>query len=379
MDYRTSHCAACGTIAPKLKKCPCGTAQYCGSECQKKDWPTHKDKCTEYLTTKTKKAKATHGRESMEFIIALFLLGKQFFENQQWMKAENVLLKCRDKCHLLELDKSSNYNHKKIVIAVIHYLGLNYRHQHAHQLARTTCEEALVLARQLPGIDNVCNGIKISDAIISDIELIDAMLIGNGADVTLFQKRIQECTVSDGIDAGILYHDLCACHGNRGEFDLAMDAAFKTLTIQRQLGDQKGIGSILKYIAMILHDTGKPDEALPYMEEALPILRATFGNKSHIVADAIVQNGQINESLGKYDGVTKMYRKALRNTRRVVGDDHPNVRYIMKTLCDSHITQGQFSEVLALMEKEESLMRSVMLEKFDTTRAVFRKHCSENE
>jgi tetratricopeptide (TPR) repeat protein len=375
MDYRTSHCATCGTVAPKLKKCPCGTAHYCGSECQKKDWPTHKEECTEYLTTNTKTAKATHGRESTQFIIALFLLGKQFLENQQWMKAENVFLKCRDNCHLLELDKSSNYNHKKIVIVVIHYLGINYRCKYAYKLARTTCEEALVLARQLPGTD----GIEIRDEIISEIELIDAMLIGNGAEVTCYQEKIQQCTVGDDIYATNLYIDLCCCHVDRSELSLAMDAASKALTIARQLDNQKGIGATLNKIAMIRHKMGKPDEALSYMEEALPILRATFGNKSQIVAGAIVEYGKINESLGKYDGVTKMYKKALLNLRRVAGDNHPNVQYIVKTLWDSHVTQGQLPEALVLMEKEESLMRIVLLEKFDPIRAVLRKHCSENE
>jgi hypothetical protein len=35
-------CGNCETIGSKLKKCPCGKAYYCGTECQQAQWRAYK-------------------------------------------------------------------------------------------------------------------------------------------------------------------------------------------------------------------------------------------------------------------------------------------------------------------------------------------------
>ena len=41
-------CASCGTFAHKMPTCAgCGSVSYCSRECQKANWPQHKDKCNE--------------------------------------------------------------------------------------------------------------------------------------------------------------------------------------------------------------------------------------------------------------------------------------------------------------------------------------------
>jgi hypothetical protein len=34
-------CGNCATVGSKLKKCPCGMAYYCSTECQKAQWKVH--------------------------------------------------------------------------------------------------------------------------------------------------------------------------------------------------------------------------------------------------------------------------------------------------------------------------------------------------
>jgi hypothetical protein len=40
--YQRAHCSSCGTRVEKPKKCPCLTARYCNTDCQREHWQTHK-------------------------------------------------------------------------------------------------------------------------------------------------------------------------------------------------------------------------------------------------------------------------------------------------------------------------------------------------
>ncbi len=45
-DATPTHCSSCSKISPSLKKCRCHLVQYCSVECQRNDWPRHRDECT---------------------------------------------------------------------------------------------------------------------------------------------------------------------------------------------------------------------------------------------------------------------------------------------------------------------------------------------
>jgi hypothetical protein len=53
--YQRTHCSSCSARQAKLKRCPCGTARYCNSDCQRKHWPTHKPSHKAALLRKKKK------------------------------------------------------------------------------------------------------------------------------------------------------------------------------------------------------------------------------------------------------------------------------------------------------------------------------------
>lgn len=43
-------CSVCGSLCDKIAKCSaCEVVTYCGTECQKKDWKTHKKQCATIL------------------------------------------------------------------------------------------------------------------------------------------------------------------------------------------------------------------------------------------------------------------------------------------------------------------------------------------
>jgi hypothetical protein len=49
-------CGNCATVGPKLKKCPCGKAYYCSTECQKDQWKMHMSEHKSALARKNAKA-----------------------------------------------------------------------------------------------------------------------------------------------------------------------------------------------------------------------------------------------------------------------------------------------------------------------------------
>ena len=45
--FKQDTCSICGQTEGQLKNCGrCGVKKYCSAECQKMDWPRHKDQCT---------------------------------------------------------------------------------------------------------------------------------------------------------------------------------------------------------------------------------------------------------------------------------------------------------------------------------------------
>ena len=304
--------------------------------------------------------------------MAQYILAAQFHNNQNWVGVVKILLKCRDDCHRLALQASCEPRTKELVVDIFDILGEAYVRQCVFELALPIFEDALVFAQQIPGNDNTS-----SEKITHKIKAAKMAILKQGGDVALIQKNIQRCTIGDDAQVAVLYGDLCGTYMNRGDLELAMNAGSKSLATARQVGNQELVGDMSFRIASILYRLGKPDEALPYIEEALPILRATHGNKSVAVAEAIFQLGLIRESLGEIDSVIKLYEKGLRTLRRAAGDQHANVEIFMKKLWSTYMRHEEYAKALKLMKKEEKIMRSI-LPNYESMCSNLANVCSEN-
>ena len=67
-------CGACNKPGCSLK-CACKLVFYCGEECQRAHWPTHKKKCRLALAKKVKDAKRKHGRDNEAVAMARLEVG----------------------------------------------------------------------------------------------------------------------------------------------------------------------------------------------------------------------------------------------------------------------------------------------------------------
>jgi tetratricopeptide (TPR) repeat protein len=294
--------------------------------------------------------------------------------NEQWINAEKVLVKCSDSFHRLGLDKSPRPADKFLAIELLLRLGESCERQHPDIVEKKTFENALVLVHQLPESKERDEYYK---RLNSTIEFLDSLLENGGR--SSIQKMIRECPVGNENRKAKLYNALCGAYLRNGDFELGLETGYITLSIARRVDNQGLIGDILATIAANLYNTGKTDESLSALEEALPILRATLGNKSVKVAQNTFLLGEIYERQWKHDNAIKMFKKAFRNMRRAVGDENIDTKLYMRNLLRFYVEQDKYLVALAFMEKEEPLMRRVFLEKYDTTFSSLREMCFESE
>jgi CHAT domain-containing protein/Flp pilus assembly protein TadD len=91
----------------------------------------------------------------------------------------------------------------------------------------------------------------------------------------------------------------------------------QALPISREVGDLSGEATTLNNIGSVYDDIGKPDEALKYYNQALPISREV-GDRSG-EAKTLNNIGSAYDDIGKPDEALKYYNQAL-PIRREVGD-----------------------------------------------------------
>src|SRR6056300_585073 len=87
-------CGACNKPGCSLK-CACKLVFYCGEECQRAHWPTHKKDCRLALAKKVKDAKREHGRDDEAVAIARMGAGFAHRDQGRFREAEQCYLEAR--------------------------------------------------------------------------------------------------------------------------------------------------------------------------------------------------------------------------------------------------------------------------------------------
>src|SRR6056300_1680512 len=87
-------CGACNKPGCSLK-CPCKLVFYCGEECQRSHWPTHKKDCRLALAKKVKDAKREHGRDNEAVAEARTEAGRAHQDQGRFREAEQCFLEAR--------------------------------------------------------------------------------------------------------------------------------------------------------------------------------------------------------------------------------------------------------------------------------------------
>src|SRR6056300_866863 len=87
-------CGACNKPGCHLK-CACKLVFYCGEECQRAHWPTHKKDCRLAHAKKVKDAKREHGRDNEAVALARLEAGVAHAQQGRYREAEQCFLEAR--------------------------------------------------------------------------------------------------------------------------------------------------------------------------------------------------------------------------------------------------------------------------------------------
>ena len=87
-------CGACNKPGCSLK-CACKLVFYCGGECQRAHWPTHKKDCRLALAKRVKDAKREHGRDNEAVAKARLDAGDAHQGQGRFREAEQCYLEAR--------------------------------------------------------------------------------------------------------------------------------------------------------------------------------------------------------------------------------------------------------------------------------------------
>jgi serine/threonine-protein kinase len=128
----------------------------------------------------------------------------------------------------------------------------------------------------------------------------------------------------------------------------------KALAIKRKLKHNKvQIGVSLINLGNLLVSTGRPEEGLPMLTEALEINRDAFGNAHYYTAAAVINVGTAQLALGNYDAAESHYREGEEIFREIFGDEHAAVAI-------AHTRLGQAAHQRGDLERAERIFREAV-------------------
>lgn len=128
----------------------------------------------------------------------------------------------------------------------------------------------------------------------------------------------------------------------------------KALAIKRVLKHNKAqIGVSLINLGNLLVDTGRPEEGLLMLKEALEIQLETYGRDHFYTAAAVINVGTAELALGNFDEAEEHYREGEQIFRNIFGDDHAAVAI-------AHMRLGQAAHQRGDLARAEMILREAI-------------------
>lgn len=311
--------------------------------------------CSAHESGHIESLKMAYGRDSVKTITAQYNVSGTFRSTEQYVKAERILLKCLKRCYAQHFETSSDELEKSIIVHILLRLGENYTDQHQFDAGKDMLDRALSLANKLyGGLDPM-------------VLLIRHRLVehsgqhkNDGCDIEFLEKALKSCKVDDHESIISISHSLCCSYCNTGKLDLAMAAGVQSLMHARKTSRIGSVGDALLRISIVHSKRGEWDQALSKLQEALPILRAEFGEKNISVADALFQLGEIHVHHGAYADALSVYKKALRYTRRCGGDKQRNLQLYTIRILNVYCQLKQFTKALRMLANDKAFFKHIM-------------------
>ncbi|OFY62846.1 MAG: hypothetical protein A3H98_09765 [Bacteroidetes bacterium RIFCSPLOWO2_02_FULL_36_8] len=137
-----------------------------------------------------------------------------------------------------------------------------------------------------------------------------------------------------------VYNKIGIIHKYKGEYKMAIDFFFKSLTIYKELGDKQGISMSYQNIGVIHAERGNYEKGIEFFLKSLNIKEILNDKKG--ISNSYLSIGLILSDKGEYDKALKFYFKALSVKeelvdKRGIADSYNNIGNVYNHKSDYNI------------------------------------------
>jgi tetratricopeptide (TPR) repeat protein len=345
-------CGACNRPGCDLK-CACKLVFYCGEECQRAHWPTHKKDCRLAHAKKVKDAKREHGRDNFSVATARMQAGIAHQQQGRFRQAEQCYLEAHRVFTSLSREGNSISGHtvESILGHTCGVLGMLYKDMGRFDEAISMLKESIQIQRSTTGESSQQVGVALQsmgDLLYTQGKHEEALATLEEALVILTETAGKE---SDLVAAVLTEKGNSLVAMNRQDEARAMhEEALRIFRIAYG-DDSSEVATSLNNLGNILFDTGMLVEARDNFEEALGIMRRVHGERHPSVAALFHGIATVLSRQGQFDEALKMFKKALKIKRKVLGEDHVDVAMGLDAMGNLLGRQGRYDEALEMYEK----------------------------
>lgn len=112
-------------------------------------------------------------------------------------------------------------------------------------------------------------------------------------------------------------------------------------------------------------DRAKYRNALPLLQEVLPLLKERFGKQSLEYVNVVKRLALTNTHLNNYHAALALYGEALAILKEAVGDTNRDYASTLNNLAFLHNNMGQYKEALALFQQSAGIYKQIVGENTD--------------
>ena len=351
-------CFVC--LQPSRLKCSrCDAIQYCGTECQKKDWKIHKQNCRD---------NNTDGELHSKLNMIILNKAKNYSDQGNYHRSEKYLRKL--------LEPSIRAQHSSdFLFGCLRYLSITLNNQGKHLEAFEIAQESLDMCRSSLG-DNHLRTLQSMNSLASSY--IKHRKFNQAYE--LLNECIEKSTIIFGKDHNktILYvTNLGDAYNYDGRHDEAQKLFRECLAMITNKDDELYVDIKCK-LAISCMKTSQCEEAEKLLTESLEEMKLMKGENHPQTIYIMMNLANIYEQQNKpLDQIETIRKECLAKSIAIFGKDHINTLTALGYLAYSYIDKGKLYEAEQLFEECLEKMNRIYGENNSESTIIMMIHLAE--
>ena len=350
----TGECEECGN-GGACQRCPCREAFYCNAECQRKDWPTHKEHCVAHLRDKINSfhsSSSSSSSSSIKFTKLTFILADVLVRKGRFAEAEQELQM------LMAIVESVNGAHCDFYAQIVIVFGDILAKQDKYQEAVPVYKRGCSLYLDSWDWDSKVEYVKIVARLINCHDQLEE---GDQADENMQKIRDIVYTFPENNptlirDIVISIAELFFAYGNSARYEeLKKEAAqfAEKHVIETHNCDEK-VYTLLD--VQSLYYTDKVEECIRRCGEIIPSIIDEPYYQNELAGAYFILGQAYVKILDLQNGLDAM-KKAHNLFRKTLGKNHYNTGKSMELVACILANMGRHKEAIGKFQKSTNILR----------------------